>query len=234
MTTLFRFLICSILGLACSVEAHAQNLSLRLKLGYSFHNMSELKSLNKSILNVYQNQFGIDAESFHSYPPYWDFQIQTVIIFPDGRIGVGVLGGLTSTGSRIHYSDYSGELTNDRLLHRYAYGLHFENLLNPKGKIKFVFLFQMSVHKSFLKFTEALSVFETSIAESHKFKVTSYALTPGIAAQFDLFRPLSLRVELSYEYQLYGGTFLLKNTRRPPVETEWDGIRAGVLMVFDF
>lgn len=242
MQITIRFLFACCLTLLFAFTAHPEGLSARLKFGYSFHNMRDLQSINTLTRQVYRNELGINARTVESFPPYWDYQFQ-ILVTPDERNAVGVFGGFTSTGSRLHYGDYSGELRFDQRLQRYAYGLHAERSVNPKDRVRFVGILRLFVIKSSLELIEALSI-EPDIEESNSFdfQATGFAIEPGVAVQLRVSGFFSLRTELSYEALLHNNAFHLKNSESmkllneagTPLGPEWSGVRIGFLVVFDF
>jgi len=242
MNSSHKFIICLSIAIICIGTAHSQEISLRVKQGYGFHNMTQLKSLSKSILNFYQDEYEIYMKNYNSFPPYWNFQVQAVMMLPDRRNGIGVVGDLISTGSRNHYADYSGELKNDLLVRRYAIGAHLENMINPDGKYKLGVMLQILVNRTKLEIIETFDFADTVIDEKLEFNADGVALNPGVFTQLKVWELLSLRAEISYEYALTRDLYQMKRERKLFLQSEngvhirpqWNGLRIGFLLLVDF
>jgi hypothetical protein len=147
----------------------------------------------------------------------------------------------TSTGSRIHYRDYSGEIRTDQLLSRRAFGLHIETKTHPQSKLTFIIFSQFSFRRSFLEIKEKIRVFDQESGNTAEFVASGIGIVPGVAGQLQV-APIILRAELGFDYLSINQPFHLKGNeeavlRNPDgskVRAVWNGIRPGVTVGIAF
>jgi len=104
--------------LVFSLFANGQTLSFSADIGYGNYSMSGLKSFNNDILNT----LPVEARLIDDFPAQ-PFFYGSIIYQTKSPVYVGVSCGYYTTGSRISYKDYSGELRIDNLVSAWAPGI---------------------------------------------------------------------------------------------------------------
>ncbi len=74
--------------------------------------MTQLKGLQSLFNNTW-----IGTRTIDSFPAYYNYQIQAAYYFSPDFLA-GVYTDYTSTGGRVDYKDYSGEMRNDMTVSR--------------------------------------------------------------------------------------------------------------------
>lgn len=105
------------------------DLSLKLFLGYNFYRFSDLKEFQKDLHSEIDNIYRINSRNVSSFPPYLNFQLRILsksINFGVENFSSGAFIEYSSSGSRIYYGDFSGELIAEQSIRIYSAGLSFE------------------------------------------------------------------------------------------------------------
>lgn len=111
----------------------AQRVIAGLNVGYATFRMSDLKDFQVQIRGGY----GVEMRQVETFPGYLNFSGN--LLFGFNKFYVGVLAGHTSTGGRLHYSDYSGSMTSDQFV-RMNYIGHVIGAKINRGTLYEVFL----------------------------------------------------------------------------------------------
>ena len=108
-----------------SIDICPQNLAIvRLKGTYNFFAMSDETAMQNDLLKDLKVQ-GIPAIATESFPPYYGLQLQLVYIIKSNsgkEYHLGFFFDQASTGGRIDYKDYSGEIKVDQLFKAFSFG----------------------------------------------------------------------------------------------------------------
>ena len=187
------------------------------------------------ILGFYRG-LGIYPKTFDSFPAVWGYQGQ-LLIFLNKMLGVGVFGDYYSTGSRVHYADYSGEIKTDEILNRTSFGLQFEFFNHISDRNSLVYFLQISFNKSEFKIDETLRIYEEKINETAIFKSSSTSLVLGIAYQFR-FSYFIVRPDICYEFTVSKKYYFSEkedfylNNGHERIKSIWNGKKIGVTLGF--
>ena len=81
-----------------------------MHVGYGSFSMKSVRNLH----DEYRKKFAVPTKWTTDFPAYYTYTVR--ILRQKERSAVGVFGGMTSTGGRIYYSDYSGYAGTDNLM----------------------------------------------------------------------------------------------------------------------
>ncbi len=220
------------------VQNSFSQLSLFAKVEYNHFQMMDLKEYQNELLAGIVGG-GIPAKITENYPPYIGYQIGFKIPAEE-NIYVGGFGGYTSTGSRIHYQDYSGELINDQIASAYTFAgilgtkqLLFENLsldlslslelIISSWDNKSTLTLGDSTQQVNLEFGSLSFSIEPTVTPTYSFK----NMNIGLSASYLLCIPTSL------EYSSISDAYLIHRNKNR-VLIDWSGYRIGLIIGYVF
>jgi hypothetical protein len=205
-------------------------------VSYNSNSMSELKDEQRELLSDIKNE-NIPVKVTESYPAYFGFKIGFLIPVREYSESVLSLGGLilhSSTGGRIHYEDYSGELRADQIIKATGIG----GIINVDSKFNsaFALSFNVSVNYLFSSFSNNLFVRAGDQVQIEKpnFSSSSLSIEPQVIPSFRLWK-LQLGISISYmiyfpstlEYDSNSGAYLV-NKNGDKIKIDWSGLRIGL------
>lgn len=213
-----------------------QGSSVRFKIGYGTYQMNQLKDLQKAIVTT----LPVRGKATQSFPAYWNFQMKYLYKTSDkNRIGAFI--DYASTGGRIAYSDYSGELKVDNVVSRYGLGVSEEYVLAQKDALSLSGLIEASALYSRLMMDSFVKINDQSQKDLAKLKSLGLALEPGLLGEGKISK---MTIGLSVGYQLsFCKPFHLKGERKAiltntetnkKVNPNWSGIRLGATIGINF
>jgi hypothetical protein len=224
--------IISLLLFQIVFNAYGQRLKIEVGFGWGTYSMKDLKKLNESLLNSYPVDPAItdDFPSGHYY-------YTTVSYAVNQNVSLGLVCNYNSTGSRINYKDYSGELKFDNIVSCYSPGLQAEfNLSSGKH-----FRLSQETNISFL-FTK-LKIREEILGQDNQliFNSQSFGIEPGFVLSY-IFKRIELSTKVGYLLDTKGKNKLKSNkdiilkdiSTHEVVKNNWSGTRVsfslGVLL----
>ncbi len=228
-----RYLIT--LGLVAIVlMTHAQ-IALHLRVGYGSYNMGDMKTLQHNILQG----FPAEGKITSAFPAYFYYEGGATFTLNQGFLGLNL--GYGSTGGRVMYSDYSGQIISDQLLHYYAataaLGLHFvvdqKESWFIRGDLKPGFMI------TDLKVAQLEQVGSQSENYNNKFSATSFSLQPTIAVIKRMGR-FGVDLEAGYFVNVKPGKlwldgkkdYYLTGQNNEALYANWTGLRIGLGMCY--
>jgi hypothetical protein len=229
LTIVFSFICC------LSFENRAQ---IFVKVNYNFFDMSGLKDLQSDILSDIKNQ-GIEARITESYPAFFGFQAG--LLFPlEEKFFIGGFFDHTSTGGRIHYSDYSGEIKADQIAKANSIG----GILSLKAVNKELFNLdiQLCARFIFISFDNEFlfRIGEEQQKQKYSFSSFSFGIEPGVVpslvlSSFNIGLSVSYLLSLSttLEYDDYEEAYLTSSSGEK-VGINWSGLKLGVIVIYTF
>lgn len=216
MKTLSNLLI-SILLLTVIVCAQDDNNFVRVKLGYGSYDMNDLEDVQNFLIDVY-SQYQIPVVSVDNFPPFWNFQIQYARKL-NNSFSLSGFFGYASTGGRVHYSDYSGEIKSEQLVSANFYGAGGEYIFNPAEPFKYFISFQASIIFSSLELNDMIRIYDETTSSTTKLNSTGIGIEPSAGLEFNLMSILfRFEVGLFLDFE---GTFYFEED--PDVEFKIDG-----------
>ena len=206
-------------------------------VSYNNYSMSEMAGLQNELLNdMLENN--IPADITESFPAYVGFKIGFLIPVDNNDKRIISLGGIlqhNSTGGRIHYGDYSGEIGVDQILKVTSIGaiLNYESHMSPNFDLALNFSINYMI--SGLSNEIYLKVGDESQNEELNFNSYSFGLEPEIIPSFNM-GIMRFGISLSYlvyfssslEYESFSDAYLVNNNG-DKVNINWSGFRIGLL-----
>ncbi len=179
-------------------------------MGYGSYGMNTLESLQDELVD----EFSLIAPSViavESFPAHWNYQISFSRKLNAG-LKIGLFIGYGSTGGRIHYSDYSGEIKSDQIVTFKSFGGLVEFLLGKTESLNFVISLQTGVLFSDLTLTNSFSIYSETETAEIEFESTGIGFEPAFGIEFPLL-PLLFRLDLGFQISM-NSTFNQKNSSK--------------------
>jgi hypothetical protein len=218
------------------------NVSFFTLVSYNSFMMSDLRNEQEELQGEMALS-NIPAKIVESFPPFYGFKGGFLISMQKGdtnTFSVGGVGEYTSTGGRVHYKDYSGEVRADEMASVVSIG----GVINIKKKINETFSvsYQMSIRYfySSLRYSLLAQVGGSGTSEMLEFFSSSAGIEPAIlptweilGTQFGLAVSYLVYFPTALKSENYSGRYLI-NRSRNKVRIDWSGFRIGVLLGYSF
>ena len=222
-----------IVVLGCSQQAYLQESKLFLDIDYNTFSHSKLKQFQEEFV---QDLEPVRVKTVDNFPANVGFTLGYEFV----SIKTAIYFSYNTTGGKISYGDYSGQIRILQPVTGYSIGgiYHIDLIKGSPSKLK---LGLKSINTfSFFKIDNYSKSNNTTTSESFKFSSRDIGL-----GSFLLFeQPLSifsLRIKAGYDY-VFGGKLIfsenkeayLENNRGSAVRTNWSGIRTGLGIAYIF
>ena len=222
---------CCYLVLLISAPAVAQ-VNISLSTGYSSYSMKEMKSFQKEL----QADFPEGSRVTETFPDFLYYDLAVTTEISDQFI----LGGFIrygSTGGRIHYSDYSGEVRGDQLIQYVSLGSPLGMNIYKNEEKSFSVHADLRPQLSYcflnLEFYSRLDTQDE--AQSLKFTAFNVSLEPGFTAE-KYIRHWGINFFAGYHLNLVKGNLMFKeidqaylqNKDGDPVHVSLSGLRISL------
>jgi hypothetical protein len=227
---IFRFLLGVLLLFIIAENNFCQNYSFRFKASYGTYNLEEITGFHRLLRNEVSS-IGINPKIVKEFPPYLNFQVQFYFMRDDYNLGLFL--GKASTGGRITYSDYSGEVTINTIISKYPIGITVEKFINRHGNLSLFVIAQLSYILSYLDVNEYLKIFSENQINSLEFISHGIGFEPGVGLDYN-YKSFLLRGEFGF-FVNYSGDFNGKGEQGNlnGISAEWWGFRAGLVVGFN-
>lgn len=176
---------------------NAQTISVRINSGINFFNMKDLKEFQKTM-----NVEWLGTKTLKSFPSYYNYQLQAAFLFSRHIVG-GIYTDYTSTGGRLDYKDYSGEIRYDQVVSRLSIGALFEYKIFNAGMFSIDLSSKISYQASKLKFESLLQIQGDKQTGTSEFTSDGIGIEPGAAAGFT-YSFFLIRLEAGYQLSFSG------------------------------
>lgn len=234
-TSLFMIVLIVILNSAVICQHSVTFLGT---ISYNTYSMSDLEGIQNELLNDIR-ELNIPAditESFPAYPGYKFGFLIPVIDTTDRTFSIGGYFEHGSTGGRIHYQDYSGELRADQLAVETSIGTLIDYEYRCNEIFNIGLNFGVSYTLSSFSVTSYLKVGDESQEEELSFSSNSFSFEPAIMPSMYLWG-MRFGISLSYliyipsnlEFDEYSEAYLI-NESGDKVNINWSGFRLGLQM----
>jgi hypothetical protein len=209
---------------------------------YNLFGMTDETGIQNQLLQQIHDQ-GIPAVATESFPAYYGMQFRIMFIFPDTSEIKYLLGpylDVASTGGRIDYKDYSGEVKVDQLFSAYSLGFSGEMkiplnnnfYLSPSLSIPLIF--------GSFKVKSDTRIGNSSTTQELDFNATSFGFQPGISLSYD-YSHFTIGINASYLISLATTYTLdsnanaeLLNSQGGKVTMGMNGVRLGIILGCNF
>jgi len=211
-----------------------------LKGTYSFFNMGKMKDLQDQLMSPYR-EIDIPIEAVESFPAQPGWQVGFLYTLPgDSNVALGVFFDYASTGGRIHYQDYSGEVRADQIANGYSLGGMVDIRFIQWELTRLDFVLGARLIFSSLKNKFYVQVGDQSQSLELDFSSTSIGIEPGFnySVFMDLFKInfgisylLNIPADLVYSEndQAY-----LTDQNGKKVSLDWGGLKLGISFGYGF
>lgn len=211
-----------------------------LSVGYGTYRMSNLKAFQKELLA----DFPEDSRITEDFPGYLYYDLTIAQPLSD-QLRMGISATYGSTGGRLSYKDYSGEVTGNQLVRYLGVGVPFKLSVydNPDKELSLnlVLTPQVSMNWLTLEFYSRLN--NQSDESRYKFRSLNFAIEPGISAtksfglwEIDFFGGYNVNVVKGNLFFTKNEEAYLQDANGDPVKIDLSGLRfsLGVAYIFDF
>ena len=180
---------------------------------------------------------GIPVEATSDFPAYLSIEAAAGVAF--GAVGVGVLGGYSSTGGRLAYADYSGSFVADRVAERSVLGLYGEAFPLDVGPARLGAGLTLRASRTTVSYQRQVQIGDEEVeAVTAQLRATPLSVEPAALAEVAVFGPASVRVRLGWELSsssdLDGTSLLPSEARAGDVSVGWSGLRASAGISLSF
>lgn len=200
-------------------------------MGYGTYSMSEMKSLQEELLL----DFPAGAKITANFPGYWFYELKvTTIAREKFVVGANILFG--STGGRIHYSDYSGEISSNQLVNYFSVGSPLALKLKNTDDAFQVYLNlkpQLYISRLSFEFYSRLGTqYDDDLLE---FSSVNLGIEPGLTFQ-RMIRKWGFDLSLGYNLNLFRGKLIysendqahLQNQSGQDIHLDMSGLRISL------
>ncbi len=208
------------------INTFGQKFKIETTLGWATYSMKDLKELNESVLKTYP----VKAVITNNFPSRLYYGIAINYIVNQGFF-LGLACNYNTTGSRISYKDYSGELKFDHVLSSYSPGFHVAFTINNGKHLRLSEETNISLICTKLKITEEI------LNEVNKiiFNSKSIGIEPDIVLSYKV-KHVEISCKVGYlldtksKFKLEGdeGIILKDISTQEVIKNNWSGIRANV------
>jgi len=233
-----KFIICFVLfGLTHAIFSKEPNLSLRFKLSYNSFDMHELKDFQTTLASVYRRIMDIPVKEFENFPNYFGLQLEFYNQWLKGN-PIGIYVEYTSTGSRIHYSDYSGMLNIDQIINRISLGVCGERCIYPFKSSNIMFNIYLGLIRSNYSINEKLKIGENALSTVTRFYGYSIGIEPNLSYQLSIHSYMFL-IGIGYQIDfpirnLKSDEYELRDSRNNSIYPGWRGLRLNISIGYNF
>lgn len=213
----------------------AQPNQIDLQIGFGKFQMTDLKGLQDSFIK----ESIIPLSKTVEFPDYFVFDLKYEHEIKD-KFFTGGSVGHRSTGGRLHYADYSGEVYSNQKVSAYSIallgGLY---LLNDKKNIVPLYL-RVGGNFTRVSLENGIIVGTQKQEQSDLFESFGMLAEPGVSYR-RIIRQLFTGVDIGYELNFNGNLFyssdknlFLVNDSGNPVQAQWDGLRVRLSIGYRF
>jgi hypothetical protein len=201
-----------------------------LTAGYGFYRMSDMKTFQEEL----HQDLALDTRVTSSFPGYWFYELSITSILPNDMVLGGNLS-YGSTGGRIHYRDYSGEVGSDQRIYFFSLSpsLGTSFTLDDESWRFLVDLKPGMVYSKF-EFDVYQRIGQTRDSEDLGFASMNLSVQPTVTVQ-KKFGRFGVHATVGYHATVVRGklyfednedAYLLDN-KGDEVYADWSGVRLG-------
>ncbi len=206
-------------------------LHVSFSTGLAGFNMKEMKEHQSEL----KAQFPTDVRVVEAFPAFWFYELSLKgEITNQVRIGGAI--GFTSTGGRMSYRDYSGEIECNQMTTALIAAIQSEVILNPNAKLPISLTCKTGADFSRYNLDISVDVNNTKDADNIKLNSINLFIEPGITACKRIVGKLSGTLNAGYNINTFKGRqklvnnndlFLLDSSGNE-IRLNWSGFRLGV------
>ena len=213
--------------LFCGFAARSQ-VSVGYSVGYGKYDLKELKQIMPSQKEYYQNKYPeLDFAIVDNFPGYVNHTLQ--VGYRHTFHEFGATGSFLTTGAKLSYADYSGEISIKLIANGYRVGAYYHFYLLEAARWKWdpvslyvgispAAIFSKVKSESFIRIAEETE-HDTNLLRDDNL---SFTLLPEIGVRVAVLSPLSIQLSVGYDVFLGYRSVDLADYR-----INWGGVRLG-------
>jgi hypothetical protein len=226
-----------VLALLSSKFVFGQHNQISFLYGFGSYRMNDLKKFQQFNLASVNPQ--ISAKLLEDFPVNnymqgtWEFSI-------NDRLKMGFILGYHTTGSQIHYADYTGQLSFRIITKACNLGIKVERTIVQWGKFEIDANAEFSFYSTVIKTEDVLIVLNDKKSETNRYETVSPALEPGILINYSI-KPFIIGLYAGYLYDSGAKLYRNYNDSSPYIfyglgelKSNWTGYRIGGVVGFTF
>jgi hypothetical protein len=210
--------------------------SVRVWVGAEHYGLGDVREWQRRERAEIRGQ-GVPVEITDGFPTRPGVRVDVATRFL-GEHRVGLSAGFGSTGGRLHYADYSGEVRTDWVVSRRSFGVFLEQAAVERA----TWATFVTTHGTFdvarLRYDTSFRVGDAASREDVEFSAWSFSVEPELALEMRAFGPTFARVGAGFGYS-FGGTLTLDGEpvglsgSTSPLKLRWTGWRVGLTVGID-
>jgi hypothetical protein len=229
-----KFILLLILVLSFPVQENllGQILIPEINIGVGKYHMYDLKDLQDEIATGYP----VDARVVDDFPAYFNFKGS--LLYEINRFGMGFSWSRYSTGARLHYKDYSGEISLKQIIKTDFLGLPFNYILNKSNPLNFCFRLEPGLTITKLSILEEVSLYSQSSNNQYKFTSNSLGILVGTTVNYKTGR-WQPGISFGYFIDTKGKLYLdgdknkqLVQNDNTSIKSDFSGLRIGISLSY--
>jgi hypothetical protein len=229
-----------ILILAVSFPAicFAQQVQVSFSTGWATFNMQSMRAHQAEL----QSQFPVNVKIVESFPSFLHYEVAVTAAI-NMRFKVGLAGGYSSTGGRMHYSDYSGEITCEQLARSGMLAVRGDMRLNKSENFPIYVTLKAGVATGRYDLDVQSRVNDEEETDHQRFQSMNIFIEPGIILNKRIYRFIYATVNAGYNLNVSKGKLywtenknfhLFLDENGDDVQLDWSGVRASCGLTFSF
>lgn len=225
-----------LLFLSFSPAIKAQNFLIGAGSGIGTFSMNSSKEYNQMVIN----RLAFNPVITDNFPPFLYFNAEALYSFPK-TLAAGLALSTTSTGSRLHLADYSGEYTFDNLQNVVNVGAKILLGKQPGKTNGINFSLESGVALSKMTFDENISIDAGTETYNEDFSAEGFYIQPGVVYHYQFLQHLLVAAQISWYIGIEKG-YHVNGSRKgiirfgennEVIKPEWNGLRAGLTLYWN-
>ena len=201
--------------------------------GYATFSMSDTKTYNEWV----QGNLPFTPVLTDNFPGWYFIQAEALYSFPK-ILAAGLKVSGTSTGSRLHLADYSGEYTFDNQQHGWFPGVKLLLGKAPGRTNGPCFSLEGGMAFSSMTFDEKIVVYEEETTDNGEFSARGFYVQPGLTYMQHVGSHFVIAANVSYYLGFESGYFVRGHNDQKithpdtgeKIKPNWNGLRAGIVV----
>jgi hypothetical protein len=208
--------------------------------GEIFYGTFKMKSMREFQTSVQGWQLPFEYQIVDKFPSFAGYNLLTRYdVSP--RTTLGVRLQYVSTGGRVDYGDYSGQITHDQLLHAFSIGLNSTIRITKPSDWQGFLSFTAGTTRTSLNLSTTSHRSDLKSTYNYYFRSYNYFFNPAIKVGRKISSHLMLYATAGYDFQIHrtlrapqDDRAYLKTSNGRDVIAEWDGVRLGAGISYQF
>jgi hypothetical protein len=208
-------------------KAYNQVMSISAGTGVGTSQMEDLKTFQDDLLSD-MPVLGKIVDNFPAFPLY-----DVKIVFFTKYLEIGNGYTFTSTGSKIHYSDYSGEISIIQIVNSHQPSLLLYPVLHRSGNSKILGVLKGAAVFNNYSLKQEIKVYDQEASDQLELKSSGLAFSLGLSYCYRMHQ-FEIRSEIEYLIDTKAPLHLTNDKDAQlviydkPVKTDWSGLRIGI------